>query len=107
MLVVDRPGLVDLTVLGQYPRVERVERRGETLEVPYVAIGRDVEMRNPPATKPLVVRLDGNNMVEGRRILAANSFPIIAADSLADAADKVVAAWQRSQSARTPLRAAS
>ena len=56
---------------------------------------------------PLVVRLAGTHVEEGRRILEASSFPIIAADSLADAADKVVAAWQRSQSARTPLRAAS
>jgi len=56
---------------------------------------------------PLVVRLAGTHVEEGRRILEASSFPIIAADSLADAADKVVAAWQRSQSAKIPLRAAS
>jgi malate-CoA ligase subunit beta len=56
---------------------------------------------------PLVVRLAGTHVEEGRRILEASSFPIIAADSLADAAEKVVAAWQRSQSAETPLRAAS
>src|SRR6185312_7438369 len=56
---------------------------------------------------PLVVRLAGTHVEEGRRILEASSFPIIAADSLADAADKAVAAWQRRQSARTPLRAAS
>src|SRR5262245_33770913 len=56
---------------------------------------------------PLVVRLAGTHVEEGRRILEASSFPVIAADSLADAADKVVAAWQRSQSAKIPLRAAS
>jgi malate-CoA ligase subunit beta len=56
---------------------------------------------------PLVVRLAGTHVEEGRRILEASSFPIIAADSLADAADKVVAAWQRSQSEKIPLRAAS
>ena len=56
---------------------------------------------------PLVVRLAGTHVEEGRRILEASSFPIITADSLADAADKVVAAWQRSQSAKIPLRAAS
>ena len=56
---------------------------------------------------PLVVRLAGTHVEEGRRILEASSFPIIAADSLADAAEKVVAAWQQSQSAKTPLRAAS
>jgi malate-CoA ligase subunit beta len=56
---------------------------------------------------PLVVRLAGTHVEEGRRILETSSFPIIAADSLADAADKAVAAWQRSQAAKTPLRAAS
>jgi malate-CoA ligase subunit beta len=56
---------------------------------------------------PLVVRLAGTHVEEGRRILEASSFPIIAADSLADAADKVVVAWQRSQSEKIPLRAAS
>jgi len=56
---------------------------------------------------PLVVRLAGTHVEEGRRILEASSFPIIAADSLADAADKVVAAWQRSQPAKPLLRAAS
>jgi len=56
---------------------------------------------------PLVVRLAGTHVEEGRRILEASAFPIIAADSLADAAEKVVAAWQSSQSAKTPLRAAS
>jgi malate-CoA ligase subunit beta len=56
---------------------------------------------------PLVVRLAGTHVEEGRRILEASSFPIIAADSLADAAEKVVAAWQRSQPAKPLLRAAS
>jgi len=56
---------------------------------------------------PLVVRLAGTHVEEGRRILEASSFPIIAADSLADAADKVVAAWQRSQPAKPLLKVAS
>jgi malate-CoA ligase subunit beta len=56
---------------------------------------------------PLVVRLAGTHVEEGRRILETSGFPIIAADNLADAAEKVVAAWQRSQSARTVMRAAS
>ena len=56
---------------------------------------------------PLVVRLAGTHVEEGRRLLEASSFPIIAADSLADAAEKVVAAWQRNQPARCALKAAS
>ena len=41
---------------------------------------------------PLVVRLAGTNVEEGRRILAGSGLPIITADTLADAAQKAVAA---------------
>ncbi len=40
---------------------------------------------------PLVVRLEGTEVEEGRRILADSELDIIAADSLTDAAQKVVA----------------
>ena len=43
---------------------------------------------------PLVVRLAGTNVEEGRAIIAQSGLSIIQADSLADAADKVVAAWK-------------
>jgi succinyl-CoA synthetase beta subunit len=43
---------------------------------------------------PLVVRLAGTNVEEGRRILEESGLPIITAETLADAAEKVVAAWQ-------------
>jgi succinyl-CoA synthetase beta subunit len=56
---------------------------------------------------PLVVRLAGTHAEEGRRILEASSFPIIAADTLADAAQKVVDAWQQNRSVQPLLRAAS
>ena len=42
--------------------------------------------------KPLVVRLEGTNVDEGKRIMAASGLNIISADDLADAADKIVAA---------------
>jgi malate-CoA ligase subunit beta len=45
-------------------------------------------------TLPLVVRLAGTSVEEGRKILAESGFPIISADSLSDAAAKVVAAWR-------------
>jgi malate-CoA ligase subunit beta len=48
-------------------------------------------------TVPLVVRLAGTNIEEGRRILEESGLPIITAETLADAAEKVVAAWQNSQ----------
>ncbi|RDD62738.1 malate--CoA ligase subunit beta [Ferruginivarius sediminum] len=41
---------------------------------------------------PLVVRLAGTNVEEGRRILADSGLPIITATTLADAAEKAVAA---------------
>jgi succinyl-CoA synthetase beta subunit len=44
------------------------------------------------ATKPLVVRLDGNNVVEGRRILEEAAHPLVAmADTMDGAADKAAA----------------
>ena len=43
---------------------------------------------------PLVVRLEGTEVEEGRRILAESGVDIIAADGLTDAAQKVVAAAQ-------------
>ena len=41
---------------------------------------------------PLVVRLEGTNVDLGKRIMAGSGLPIIPADDLADAAQKVVAA---------------
>ena len=41
------------------------------------------------ATKPLVVRLDGNNVVEGRQILADAGHPLVTVvDTMDEAADK-------------------
>jgi succinyl-CoA synthetase beta subunit len=41
---------------------------------------------------PLVVRMKGTNEVEGKKLLAESGLPIISADTMADAAQKVVAA---------------
>ena len=43
---------------------------------------------------PLVVRLEGTNVDEGKRILAESGLPLQPADTMADAAAKVVAAVQ-------------
>ena len=48
---------------------------------------------------PLVVRLEGTNVEKGKKILAASGLPIIAADNLADAAQKVVSATKKAQAA--------
>lgn len=43
---------------------------------------------------PLVCRLSGTNVEEGRKILQDSGLPIIMADTLQEAADKAVAAWK-------------
>jgi len=48
---------------------------------------------------PLVVRLEGTNVDQGKQILAGSGLPIIAADNLADAAQKVVDATKKAQEA--------
>ncbi len=52
-----------------------------------VAAAREVKL-----SVPLVVRLEGTNVDLGKDILAKSGLPIIAADNLADAAEKVVKA---------------
>ena len=51
-----------------------------------VAAARDVDLR-----VPLVVRLEGTNVQQGKDILASSGLPIIAANDLGDAAKKIVA----------------
>jgi succinyl-CoA synthetase beta subunit len=55
----------------------------EAIILAYKTVGFDV---------PLVVRLEGTEVDEGRRLLAQSGLDIIAADGLTDAAQKVVAA---------------
>lgn len=52
-------------------------------------IVKALEILGDQATKPLVVRLDGNNVVEGRRILEAAAHPLVTlADTMDGGADK-------------------
>ncbi|WP_300343626.1 ADP-forming succinate--CoA ligase subunit beta [Nesterenkonia sp.] len=52
-------------------------------------IVKALEILGDTATKPLVVRLDGNNVEEGRRILAEANHPlVITADTMDGGADK-------------------
>jgi succinyl-CoA synthetase beta subunit len=52
-----------------------------------IAAAREVKL-----SVPLVVRLEGTNVALGKDILAKSNLPIIAADNLADAAEKIVTA---------------
>ncbi|MDQ6848643.1 MAG: ADP-forming succinate--CoA ligase subunit beta [Actinomycetota bacterium] len=48
-----------------------------------------LQLLGDEASKPLVVRLDGNNVVEGRRILTEAAHPLVTmVDTMDDAADK-------------------
>ncbi len=48
-----------------------------------------LELLGDEATKPLVVRLDGNNVIEGRRILTERAHPLVTlVDTMDAAADK-------------------
>jgi succinyl-CoA synthetase beta subunit len=52
-----------------------------------VAAAREVSLH-----VPLVVRLEGTNVELGKKIMAESGLPIVSADNLADAADKIVTA---------------
>lgn len=58
----------------------------------WIAEGVIQAVRNIEMTLPLVVRLSGTHVEEGRRIIADSGLPIITAETLAEAAEKVVAA---------------
>ncbi len=60
----------------------------------WVAEGVVKAYREVDIKMPVVVRLAGTNVEEGQKILQASGLPIITADTLADAAQKAVAARQ-------------
>jgi succinyl-CoA synthetase beta subunit len=59
----------------------------DTIANGVIAAAREVQLK-----VPLVVRMKGTNEDLGRKILAESGLPIISADNMADAAEKVVAA---------------
>ncbi|MDE2387761.1 MAG: malate--CoA ligase subunit beta [Betaproteobacteria bacterium] len=58
----------------------------------WIAEGVVQAVKNIDMKVPLVVRLSGTNVEEGRRIIANSGLPIITAETLAEAAEKVVRA---------------
>jgi len=58
----------------------------------WVAQGVVQAVREVQVPVPLVVRLAGTNVAAGRRILADSGLPILTADTLSEAAERVVAA---------------
>ena len=57
-----------------------------------IAEGIIIAVRDVGVSVPVVVRLEGTNVIRGRQILASSGLDIIGADDLTDAAQKVVAA---------------
>src|SRR4029079_16573481 len=69
----------------------------------WVAQGVVQAARETQLAIPLVVRLAGTNVEEGRKILKDSGLPIITADSLSEAAERVVHAFNASRS-QSPAR---
>jgi malate-CoA ligase subunit beta len=65
----------------------------------WVAEGLVQALREIKMRVPLVVRLAGTNVEEGRRILRESDLPIVTADTLADAAQRVVQARNKARAA--------
>jgi len=65
---------------------------GGIMDCDVIAQGVVTAMRETHLNLPLVVRLEGNNVRQGKQTLAASGLTIISGDTMADAAEKVVAA---------------
>ena len=65
---------------------------GGIMRCDIVAKGIVNASRDMGVAVPVVVRLEGTNVALGKEILARSNLPIIAADNLADAAEKIVTA---------------
>ncbi len=70
----------------------------------WIATGIIEAMRDQKITMPIVVRLAGTNVEEGRAILNASQFPFIMASNLDDAAAKAVAEASKIAGKVVPLR---
>jgi succinyl-CoA synthetase beta subunit len=65
---------------------------GGIMRCDVVAEGVVAAARELALTKPLVVRLEGTNVEQGKRIMNESGLTIVAADDLGDAARKIVKA---------------
>src|SRR5438874_2092515 len=65
---------------------------GGIMQCDIIATGIIAAIKETHLHLPLVVRLEGNNVLLGKKILKDSGLPIISGDSMADAAQKVVQA---------------
>ena len=68
---------------------------GGIMKCDVIAEGVVAAARQVSLGVPLVVRLEGTNVDLGKKILAESGLPIISANNMADAAEKVVAAAKK------------
>ncbi|MCB1783853.1 MAG: ADP-forming succinate--CoA ligase subunit beta [Alphaproteobacteria bacterium] len=72
---------------------------GGIMKCDVIAQGVIAAAKEVSLSVPLVVRLEGTNVEQGKDLLNNSGLPIIAADNLADAAQKVVDATKKAQEA--------
>ncbi len=72
----------------------------------WVAEGVVQALKEVRVDVPVIVRLAGTNVEEGQKILAKSGLPIIRANTLMEAAERAVGAWQNDLSQNTVVRAA-
>jgi succinyl-CoA synthetase beta subunit len=68
---------------------------GGILRVDTLATGVVQAARNQKVSLPIVLRLEGTNVDEGRKILKDSGLNFIVAETMKDAAEKVVAAAKK------------
>jgi succinyl-CoA synthetase beta subunit len=68
---------------------------GGIMQCDIIATGIVAAAKETQLNLPLVVRLEGNNVQLGKKILRDSGLPIISGDSMADAAEKAVAAVRK------------
>lgn len=72
---------------------------GGIMKCDVIAQGVIAAAKEVSLSVPLVVRLEGTNVEQGKKLMAESGLPIISADNLADAAQKVVKATEEAQRA--------
>ncbi|MCK5445552.1 MAG: succinate--CoA ligase subunit beta, partial [Rhodospirillaceae bacterium] len=87
--VVLSDGKVDAILINIFAGINRCDWVAEGIVQAFKEVGVEV---------PLVARLSGTNVEEGRKILEQSGLPIITANTLVEAADKVVASLKTNQS---------
>jgi succinyl-CoA synthetase beta subunit len=65
---------------------------GGIMKCDVIAEGVIAAVRETGLSVPLVVRLEGTNVEMGKKIIGESGLRVIAADSMSDAAEKIVSA---------------